>query len=479
MNVTCAQGAPYADRGETDLYEGRHCLVLGLGESGLAAALWLARGGARLRVADSRAQPPGLDELRRAAPQAEIVCGPFSEALLDGIELLALSPGLDPKLPVVQAAIARGIEITGEIELFAQALDHTGWRIGARVIAITGTNGKTTTTALCGALCRAAGFDAAVAGNISPAALTEFMRRLDAGEKPDVWVLELSSFQLETTHSLDADAACVLNVTDDHLDRHGDMESYAEAKARIFAGHGVQVLNRDDLRVRGMAIAGRMRRDFGLDSPVGDQQYGLRERGGDVWLCCGNEYLLRQHEMQLAGLHNASNALAALALCEAIGLPRAPLLEGLRNFRGLSHRVERVAQRDDGVLFYDDSKGTNVGATLAALQGMGCKVVLIAGGDGKGQDFRPLSDAFRTHARAVVLIGRDARRIEEETAGSGVTMLYAVDMDEAVQSANRLAQPGDAVMLSPACASLDMYRNYAHRAQVFCDAVKALPGVSA
>jgi UDP-N-acetylmuramoylalanine--D-glutamate ligase len=255
------------------------------------------------------------------------------------------------------------------------------------------------------------------------------------------------------------------------------MQAYAEAKAAIFAGAGVQVLNADDPLVSAMAIAGRAQRFFSLREPASKSDYGLRQHEGEAWLCQGDTPLLPQSAMRLAGLHNAANALAALALCEAAGLPRAPLIEALKNFRGLPHRVERVARREDGVDFYDDSKGTNVGATLAALQGLGRKVVLIAGGDGKGQDFHPLAEAFRQHARAVVLIGRDARRIEAETASSGVAMSHAADMDEAVSAANIIALAGDAVMLSPACASLDMYRNYAHRAQVFCDAVKSLPGV--
>ncbi|HSD39266.1 MAG TPA: UDP-N-acetylmuramoyl-L-alanine--D-glutamate ligase [Rhodocyclaceae bacterium] len=461
------------------MYANKLCLVLGLGETGLAMAQWLTRCGAKLRVADSRALPPGTDDLRRRLPDAELICGPFENALLEGVEIVALSPGLDPRDPLIQAARAQGIPITGEIELFAAALQQLGWRKDAKVIAITGTNGKTTTTALVGALCRAAGRETAVAGNISPAALAELMRRFDENSRPDIWVLELSSFQLETTRSLNADAATVLNVTDDHLDRHGDMDAYAQTKAAIFVGEGVQVLNADDERVAAMALADRKVVCFSLGAPAMQDQYGLRKLEGEAWLCKGEAGLLRQTDMQLAGLHNAANALAALALCEAIGLPRAPLIEGLKKFRGLAHRVELVAHREDGVDFYDDSKGTNVGATLAALQGLGRKVVLIAGGDGKGQDFRPLTEAFREHARGVVLIGRDAQRIEAETASSGVAMWHVADMDAAVLKANSVAEAGDAVMLSPACASLDMYRNYAHRAQVFCDAVNALPGVRA
>ncbi|HEX5125750.1 MAG TPA: UDP-N-acetylmuramoyl-L-alanine--D-glutamate ligase [Rhodocyclaceae bacterium] len=455
-----------------------HALVLGLGESGLAMAQWLDREGAKLRVADSRATPPGVDELRRCASNVELVCGAFTEALLEDIDVLALSPGLSINEPVVLAARARGIGITGEIELFARALDTRGLRSQCKVIAITGTNGKTTTTTLVGDLCRAAGWDTAVAGNISPAALTELMSRLDAKRMPEVWVLELSSFQLETTASLRADAATVLNVSDDHLDRHKDMGGYAAAKQGIFNGDGIQVLNRQDKYVMSMALEGRGQVSFGLDAPTGGDAYGLIDDAGESWLVRGRERLLLRDELPLAGSHNVANALAAIALCEAIGISREPMVAALKKFNGLPHRVAWVARRADGVDFYDDSKGTNVGATVAALQGLGRKVVLIAGGDGKGQDFWPLRDVFKLHARAVVLIGRDAQRLAAEVEGCGVTMIHAADLDGAVIEANARALPGDAVLLSPACASFDMFRNYAHRAQVFVDAVKRLPEVA-
>ncbi len=460
-------------------YSAQRFLVLGLGESGLAMARWLTRCGATVRVADSRATPPGVEALRTACPLAEIVCGPFVPALLDGVNTVALSPGLSINTPLLQEAHARGIAVHGEIELFALGLQALGEDARCRILAISGTNGKTTTTTLAGALVRATGLDAAVAGNISPSALDELMRRLDEKCLPAVWVLELSSFQLEATTSLRADAATVLNVTDDHLDRHGSMAQYAAEKARVFDGIGVQVLNRQDEWSLGMARAGRRVLSFGTDLPPGDEDFGVRERAGVRWLVQGDKALLPCADLPLVGEHNIANALAALALCTAIGLPMAPLLAALKTFRGLPHRVERVAQREDGVVFYDDSKGTNVGATLAALQGLGRKVVLIAGGDGKGQDFSPLREAFRAHARAVVLIGRDAFRIEAETAASGVVYHHAKSMEEAVEIANQCALAGDVVLLSPACASLDMFRNYAHRAEVFITAVLALRGVAA
>jgi UDP-N-acetylmuramoylalanine--D-glutamate ligase len=458
-------------------YAGLHYLVLGLGESGVAMLRWLDRCGAKLRVADTRGAPAGADTLREKYPQTELICGAFSSALLDGIDCVAVSPGISVNDPLLDHARARGIPVLGEIELFALALRAQTQQ--AKLIAITGTNGKTTTTALTKTLVQATGLCAVAAGNISPAALDALMQCLDAGLLPDVWVLELSSFQLETTASLHPDAASVLNVTDDHLDRHGSMAVYAAEKARIFDGQGLQVLNRGDDWSKAMQQAGRSAVSFGLDQPIEAHDFGVRLIGGVRWVVQGQTALMPCHEIPLAGDHNVANVLAALALGQGIGLPMAPMLDAVRAFRGLAHRVERVAKRSDGVLYFDDSKGTNVGATLAALRGLGCPVVLIAGGDGKGQDFSPLRDAFRDHARAVVLIGRDARRLAQETEGCGVPVVYAQDMDSAVSQANALAQPGDAVMLSPACASMDMYRNYAHRAEVFIAAVRQLPEVVA
>ncbi|MBS0372053.1 MAG: UDP-N-acetylmuramoyl-L-alanine--D-glutamate ligase [Proteobacteria bacterium] len=455
-------------------------LVLGLGESGLAMARWLARVGGALRVADSRSQPPGVDRLRGEVPEAEIVTGPFELGLLDGVDRIAISPGVDPRQTLVQMARQRGIPVVGEMDLLVQALEALGVREQTKIIAITGTNGKTTTTTLAGEMVQACGVDGVVAGNISPAALDVLMDRQAAGQVlPAVWVLELSSFQLETSPALDAVSATVLNVTDDHLDRYDGLDDYASTKAAVFQGNGVQVLNREDARVAAMALPGRRVFTFGVDAPAGADDFGVVQAADGEWLARGAERLLPRSELKLAGSHNVANALAALALCEAAGLPRPALLAALKTFRGLPHRVEQVAERDDGVTYYDDSKGTNVGATVAALEGLHRKVVLIVGGDGKGQDFSPLKDAFSRYARAVVLIGRDARTIEAAVVGCGVPLIHAVDMDAAVLDADARAEAGDVVLLSPACASLDMFRNYAHRAQVFIDAVKRLPGVRA
>ena len=433
-------------------------------------AAWLVRSGASVRVADTRDSPPRLAALRRSLPGVSATCGPFRDETFAGVDVIAISPGVPLAEPQVRRAIAAGARVLGDVELFAQAVIGKG----ARIIAVTGTNGKTTVTSLAGSMARAAGSDCEVAGNIGPAVLDALTRREDSGKTPELWVLELSSFQLETTTSLAPDAATVLNISEDHLDRYRGLDQYAAAKARIFAGGGVQVLNRDDPRSLTMALPGRTTITFGLDAPRREEDWGLLERGGELWLAQGRSTLLAVREMKLAGLHNAANALAALALCRALSLPLEPLLGALREFKGLPHRVEPVGEAQ-GVRWYDDSKGTNVGSTVAALAGLaqgGAKVVLIAGGEGKGQDFSPLRRAVARAARAVVLIGRDAPLIEAAVAGADVPVVRAQSMDQAVALAGEAARRGDAVLLSPACASFDMFRNYGHRGEVFRLAVE-------
>lgn len=444
-------------------------LVLGLGETGLSLARYLSAQGARLRVADSRNAPPGVAILRSELPHADVLCGPFSDELLQGIDRVAISPGVPLAEPFVQRAIARGIPVEGDIELLAQQINAA--KPKPSVIAITGANGKTTVTSMVGAMCAAAGLDTQVAGNISPAVLDALHER--GGKQPAIWVLELSSFQLETTYTLNAEAAVVLNVTEDHLDRYDGMDSYAAAKARIFRGSGTQIVNREDARSAAMLTEGRARLSFGLNPPPGEDDWGVSREGTTVWLMQGAQKILRADELQVSGLHNVANALAALALCRAIDLPLEPLCAALRAFRGLPHRVEKVAEVA-GITYYDDSKGTNVGATEAALKGLGKPAVVILGGDGKGQDFTPLKDAVTKHARAAVLIGRDAPLIERALQGCGKPVLKARDMDEAVRLATANAVSGDAVLMSPACASFDMYKSYLHRAEVFIAAVKKL-----
>ena len=449
--------------------QNKSVLVLGLGETGLSLARFLNRQGARVRVADSRTAPPAASILHQELPHIALHCGAFDDTLFDGIELIAISPGVPLSEPGVARALARGIPVVGDIELFAQQIKTHDPR--PKIIAITGANGKTTVTSMVGAMCRAAGLDTEVAGNISPAALDAVLQR--DGRQPQIWVLELSSFQLETTATLNADAATVLNISADHLDRYADMDAYAAAKARIFQGDGAQVLNRDDARSLSMALPGHKQVSFGLGAARGVHDWGIQRSGDELWLMQGQQRVLDAAELQVAGLHNVANALAALALCCAIELPLAPLLDALRRFKGLPHRVEAVAEINH-VIYYDDSKGTNVGATVAALQGLGRAVVLIAGGDGKGQDFAPLRAVVAQHARAVVLIGRDADKIAAALQGINVALERALDLGAAVHQAALLARPGDAVLLSPACASFDMFRNYTHRAEVFVAAVHSL-----
>jgi UDP-N-acetylmuramoylalanine--D-glutamate ligase len=474
-------------------------LVLGLGESGLAMTRWCARHGCRLRVADTRETPPNLSELAVHQIDADFVGGAFTPALLEGgVEIVAISPGLSPLAddlkPLIAAAQERGIPVWGELEMFAQALKSlaaNGYQ--PKVIAITGTNGKTTTTALTGLLCERAGKRVAVAGNISPAMLDKLAHAIDNTALPDVWVLELSSFQLETAHSFAPDAAAVLNITQDHLDWHGGLDAYAAAKGRIFGAQTVRVLNRDDARA--MALATRNSVSFGVNEPERLGDYGMLRENGIVWLVQAHDRDLtdepvrrRKNEapaepnlfskrlmpvdaLRIRGLHNAANALAAMALARAIDLPLAALLHGLREYKGEPHRVEQIAQIE-GIDFVDDSKGTNVGATVAALDGLAQKTVLIAGGDGKGQDFAPLAAPVARWCRAVMLIGRDAPRIREVLDETGVPLHDHASLEAATRAAVQLAKPGDAVLLSPACASFDMFKNYAHRADVFRHAVE-------
>ena len=454
----------------------RSALVLGLGATGLSMARWLAASGAQVRIADSRAAPPALDAARAAVPGVRIDTGPFRATSFDGIGLVAISPGVPLQEPLVQQALHRGVEVIGDIELFARALDRLVGSRGAtrpRLLAITGSNGKSTVTEMAGAMCRGAGLETLVAGNIGLPVLDALLA-IERGRQPwpAVIVLELSSFQLETTANLRPDAAVVLNLSEDHLDRHGTMQAYAAAKARIFEGAGVQIVNRDDPLSKRMARAGTPVWSFGLGMPGGDRVWGLIRNGGD-WLADGAHKILPVSALRMAGLHNAGNALAALALCRAIGLPYEPLANALAAFDGLAHRVQLCAEIA-GRKFYDDSKGTNVGATVAALTGMREKVVLIAGGDAKGQDFAPLAAVAARHARAVVLIGRDRDRIAAALEPTGVGLIRATDMDAAVRLAFDASEPGDAVLLSPACASFDMFRDYRHRAAAFRAAVALL-----
>ncbi len=439
--------------------KGKSVLVLGLGDSGLSAARWIEHEGGRVRAADTRALPP-----RKKDFPGELHAGPFQPSLLDGMDLVCISPGISLEEGIIGEALARGVPIVGDVELFAW---HVRGKTAAKVLAVTGTNGKTTVTALAGHLLRGAGIDCEVAGNIGPAALDSLLRRKQKNRMPAVWVLELSSYQLETTWSLKPNAAAMLNLSEDHFDRYRGLDDYGAAKARIFLGSGEQVLNRADARSLAMRRPGRRVVTFGLDAPPQPEDFGVVEG----WLAQGSRKIVSQEEILIHGAHNVANALAASALAVAAGVSHQELGPALRTFKGLPHRLELVARRG-GVDWYDDSKGTNVGATIAALQGLGKKAVLILGGEGKGQDFSPLRPAVRQYAREVLLIGRDAPRIEEVLGGERCATL-----EDAVERAAAIAQPGEAVLLSPACASFDMFRDYKHRGEAFAAAVKGLGGV--
>ena len=536
-----------------------HVLILGLGASGLAMARWCARHGAQVTVADTREAPPQLAALRRDVASAQFVAGPLGAQLVQGTSVRAVyrSPGLMPTevAPVLDAARAIGVPVGGELGLFAQALadlaqstdampapevnagaavgDHavdvpeepidvaeeggeecdgpppsvpappaqTGYH--PAVLAITGTNGKTTVTSLTGQLVERAGKTVAVAGNIGPTLLDTLSAHIDADTLPQVWVLELSSFQLDSATGFEPTAATVLNLSQDHLDWHGSMQAYAAAKARIFGARGLMLLNREDPAVMAMLpapVKAKLQRPvvrthltFGADMPQRPGDFGLELVNGMAWLVRALEAdetrkrrrgeeeelhiqrLMPADALRIRGRHNAVNALAALALAQAAGCSLGPMLFGLREYRGEPHRVESVAVVQ-GVEYFDDSKGTNVGATVAALQGLGAdrQVVVILGGEGKGQDFTPLAAPVARYTRAVVLIGRDAALIRTALQHTGVVLDEAASMAEAVQQANRRAHAGDAVLMSPACASFDMFDNYEHRARVFCEAVQTL-----
>jgi UDP-N-acetylmuramoylalanine--D-glutamate ligase len=484
----------------------QHVLILGLGASGLAMARWCGRCGAQVTVADTRSAPPQLDALQRDVPGARFVPGPFDAALVEGTEVRAVfkSPGLTPfeVATVTGAASAVGIWAAGELGLFSQALAELKVTrdYQPKVLAVTGTNGKTTVTSLTGQLVSRAGKTVAVAGNIGPTLLDTLAAHLDADTLPEVWVIELSSFQLDAETGFEPSAAAVLNITQDHLDWHGAMPAYRAAKANIFGQHGLMLLNREDPAVMAMLpepIRVKLQRPqvrahvtFGADMPQRPGDFGIEQVNGMVWLVRALEAdetrrkrseaaeeihiqrLMPADALRIRGRHNAVNALAALALASAAGCALGPMLYGLREYRGEPHRVESIGIFNE-VEFFDDSKGTNVGATVAALNGLGAdrKLIAILGGEGKGQDFSPLAEPVTRYARAVVLIGRDAPLIRAALEHTGVPLIDADSMVQAVALANGKAHAGDAVLMSPACASFDMFDNYEHRAQAFIAAV--------
>lgn len=438
----------------------QRCLVVGLGLSGASSLRHLARLGAELVVTDSRPEPAGVEDLRRAYPQVEFRLGGFDAPRpLRQFDMAVISPGLSLQEPFIQELRAAGVELVGDIELFARA-------VRAPVIGITGSNGKSTVTTLVAAMAQAAGLKVAVGGNLAPPALDLL------ADGVELYVLELSSFQLETTHSLACRAATILNLSEDHLDRHGSMAAYAAAKARVWERCGLRVANRDDAAV--MALLGHAdatAQTFGLDAPGANGRYGLVEHRSQLWLAAP-EPLLPVSELRIAGLHNAANALAALALADAAGIPRTASLAALREYAGLPHRCALVAEIA-GARYYNDSKGTNVGSTLAAIKGLPAPVIWLGGGQGKGQDFRPLAGALADKASAAILFGEDAPQIAEAIGGS-VPVYREPDLHAALRRAHTLARPGASVLLSPACASFDQFKNYMDRGAQFEAAVRAL-----
>jgi len=445
----------------------RNVVVLGLGVTGLSAARWTARHGARVRVADTRANPPGAQSLAAELPRLPVTTGPFTEATFAGADMIVISPGLAKDQPAIAAAVARGAELVGDVELFARALPR-----GQKLIAVTGSNGKTTVSALTGHLLGAAGLRAAVVGNIGEPVLDTLAAHEGGEPWPDVFVVELSSFQLETTASLRPTVATVLNVTENHLDRYAEIGDYAAAKARVFSGGGEQVLNRDDPRSLGMRLPGRVVQTFGAGIPQAEDEWGMVTSHGTPWLARGGALLLAASDLSLVGRHNALNSLAALALASTLAKVDARMLAALAQFRGLPHRMERIAEIGD-VLFVNDSKATTVAASLAALEGVGRTAVLIAGGEGKGQNFAPLKACVEAHCRAVILVGRDAPEIAAALSGVKAAVEAAPTLEGAVARAIARARAGDVVLLSPACASLDMFRDYVERGERFRAAVAA------
>lgn len=434
-------------------------LVVGLGKTGLSVARFLARQGIDVAVADSRENPPALAELREQFPDVAVFPGGFDPAVFDRATHLIVSPGVALETPALRRAIAQGKRMLGDLDLFACMAK-------APVIAVTGANGKSTVTTLVGLMAEAAGRKVKVGGNLG----TPMLDLLD--EEAELYVLELSSFQLERSTLLEPLAATALNISPDHMDRYADVEAYAAAKQRIFNGRGVMVLNADDAMVAAMAQAGRRTMWFGLREGV-PLDYGVRHIEGEEWLVCGDEPLLPTREVGIQGRHNVANALAALALGDAAGLASAAMATALRRFEGLEHRTQRVAEID-GVAWVNDSKATNVGACVAALEGLTGQAVLIAGGDGKGADFSVLAPVAARKLRAAVLMGRDAPLLEAALRKVVPTMRVE-NMKQAVEAARRLAQRGDTVLLAPACASLDQYQDYQERGRVFAEAVRGLP----
>lgn len=435
--------------------------IIGLGMTGLSCARHFLRTGEPFRVIDSRQNPPGLAELKALAPEVEISLGAISDEALEDVDTLVLSPGVDPRQPAIRAAVSRGVSLSGDIDIFSR-------EAGAAIIAVTGSNAKSTVVTLLGEMARASGVDAALGGNIGIPALDLLHQ-----SRHSLYILELSSFQLETVEHLGAEVASILNISSDHLDRYDDFQAYTNAKQRIYQGSSFAVINRHDPLTCVMSEQGCRIVSFGLDSPQ-EGQFGITDEGGRTMLSCGQDGLMPLEDLRIAGSHNVMNALAALAIGECAGLDREGMLTALRNFTGLPHRCQWVAEWR-GVSFYNDSKGTNPGACIAAIEGLASRgrIRLIAGGQGKGADFAVMKDVLSRHVDSLILIGEDAAEMQD-TLQDVVPVVRAASMNEAVARAYAGSSAGDIVLLSPACASFDMFEGYQHRGDCFVEAVRGL-----
>jgi UDP-N-acetylmuramoylalanine--D-glutamate ligase len=418
--------------------------------------------GQTIAAVDSRLQPADIERFKDRFPDVPVFLGDFDANVLSSARQLVLSPGVSMQEPAIETALAGGVKISSDVEIFCQ-------QVTAPVVAVTGSNGKSTVVTLLANMIQKSGFTAGLAGNIGTPVLD-----LLAKEDPDFYVLELSSFQLETLQSLNSIASLVLNISPDHMDRYQSLEDYAAAKKRIFSGDGQMILNSDDPLVMAMVQANRTTVCYGLSDSI-ENKFSVRDLKNEMYLCHGNDKLISTSALKIHGVHNVSNALGALALGDAIGLPMCSMLEVLKEFSGLPHRCQWLANIK-GVDWYNDSKGTNVGASCAAIEGLAKKqqqLILIGGGDGKQADFAPLARTIQAHVQIVILIGKDAPLIDKALAVD-TDRYFATSMEAAVNIAAGLAQQGDLVLLSPACGSVDMYQDYQHRGEMFGQAVRAL-----
>ena len=431
-------------------------VVVGLGKTGFSVAKFLHQMNFSFAVIDSRTKPPYNDKLLESFPDIAVFTGGFNESVFEIATHLIVSPGIALQNQEIKKAILSGVQLMSDIDLFSCSTDKP-------VIAITGSNGKSTVTTMLGAMGNAAHVKIVIGGNLGLPVLDML------SESAELYVIELSSFQLERTSALNATVATVLNISADHMDRHSSLENYIEEKQRVFTGDGIMVLNDDDCHVRAMARKGRELRIFSVNKKTG---FHLSTHQEDEWLMNEDQLIIKRSDLSVEGLHNVSNALAALVLGTVVGLDNQAMCEGLRRFGGLEHRMQRVAQVK-GVTWVNDSKATNVGACIAALEGYQCKVILIAGGDAKGADLDDLIFAIKQKVKCVVLLGKDADKIDNAIDGS-VPSRKVNTMKEAVKTAAALAEKGESVLLSPACASLDQYKNYEERGQKFTEAVMAL-----